>query len=408
MAEPFLIFAGALIDGSGRPARQNMLLSVDNGIFGSIREAVSSDVDRPNIINLSNCTLLPGFVDAHVHLFMSGTSNPEVRQQQLDAPFENIKKVISRHIHQQLAHGVVAVRDGGDYAGHALRYKVECLPSEKLPICLRSAGKAWRASGRYGSLIGRPPSAGNSLAQAIAHGRESLDHVKIVNSGLNSLTEFGKKTLPQFNADQLQAAVRAAGDLGLRVMVHANGELPVKLAIEAGCHSIEHGFFMGKDNLRRMADRQVMWVPTAYTMKAYHESLDTISVEGAVALRNLEHQMNQISLALQYGVPIAIGTDCGSLGVHHGSAFKEELRLLIQAGMTLEKGIQCATQNGAKTLGVADDFGRLGTGMPATFVVAEGDPSGLPDTLNAPVKIFIRGEAWKPDAMCLPMPLSPE
>jgi len=408
MTISFYISAGWLVDGSGESARQNALLSVRNGIIVSIKEPESTDLNSADIIDLSYYTLLPGLVDAHVHLFMSGTSNPEVRQQQLETPFENIKKVISRHIHQQLAHGVVAVRDGGDYAGHALRYKTECLPSEKLPICLRSAGKAWRASGRYGRLIGRPPSGGNSLAQAIAHGQESLDHVKIVNSGLNSLTKFGKKTLPQFNADQLRAAVRTAGNHGLRVMVHANGELPVKLAIEAGCHSIEHGFFMGKDNLRRMADRQVMWVPTAYTMKAYHESLDTISVEGEVALRNLEHQMNQISLAMQYGVPIAIGTDCGSLGVHHGSAFKEELRLLIQAGMTLEKGIQCATQNSAKTLDVADNFGRLGTGMPATFVAARGDPSGLPDTLNAPVKIFIRGEAWKPDAMCLPMPLSPE
>jgi imidazolonepropionase-like amidohydrolase len=177
-------------------------------------------------------------------------------------------------------------------------------------------------------------------------------------------------------------------------MVHANGKLPVELAIEAGCHSIEHGFFMGRENLRRMADKQVMWVPTAYTMKAYHESLDTNSVEAEVSLRNLEHQINQISQAMQYGVPIAIGTDCGSLGVHHGSAFKEELNLLVKAGMTLEKGIQCATQNGAKALGVTDDFGTLSTGMPATFAAAEGDPSCLPDNLNAPEKIFIRGEAW--------------
>jgi len=396
MKNSFDIYAGWLIDGSGESARQNILLRVTNGIIVSIKDSESTDLSRNDVIDLSHCTLLPGFVDAHVHLFMSGTKDPEVRQHQLDAPFEDMKKIISRHIHQQLAHGVVAVRDGGDYDGHALRYKKECLPLEKLPICLKSAGRAWRASGRYGRLIGRPPSGRNSLAQAIAHSGKGVDHVKIVNSGLNSLIKFGKMTLPQFNADQLRAAVRTAGDLGLRVMVHANGELPVKLAIEAGCHSIEHGFFMGKDNLRRMADRQVMWVPTAYTMKAYHESLDTTSVEGEVSLRNLEHQMNQISKAMQFGVPIAIGTDCGSLGVHHGSAFKEELRLLMQAGMTLEKGIQCATQNGAQTLGVADNFGRLSTGMPATFVAARGDLSRLPDNLNAPEKVFIRGEAWEP------------
>ena len=64
--------------------------------------------------------------------------------------------------------------------------------------------------------------------------------------------------------------------------------------------------------------------------------------------------------------------------------------------MTLEKGIQCATQNGAKTLGVTDDFGRLSTGMPATFIAFRGNPSSLPDTLNAPEKVFIRGIEWEP------------
>jgi len=129
MKNSFDIYAGWLIDGSGESARQNILLRVTNGIIVSIKDSESTDLSRNDVIDLSHCTLLPGFVDAHVHLFMSGTKDPEVRQHQLDAPFEDMKKIISRHIHQQLAHGVVAVRDGGDYDGHALRYKKECLPA---------------------------------------------------------------------------------------------------------------------------------------------------------------------------------------------------------------------------------------------------------------------------------------
>ena len=107
--------------------------------------------------------------------------------------------------------------------------------------------------------------------------------------------------------------------------------------------------------------------------------------------------MDQISLAMQYGVPIAIGTDCGSLGVHHGSSFKKELKALIQAGMPLEKAVQCATLNGARLLGLEHDLGKMESGMPATFIAINGAPPCLPDSLNAPEKIFIRGEVWQPD-----------
>ncbi|MBW1828343.1 MAG: amidohydrolase family protein [Deltaproteobacteria bacterium] len=390
------VFAGWLIDGTGGHIRENVLLNVQNGQIASIKERQDYDPNVPDIEDLSHCTILPGLIDSHVHVFMSGTSNPEIRKHQLNAPFRDMKKVISKHLFQQLSHGIVAVRDGGDYAGHALRYKKECLSSENLPIFLMSADKAWRAPGRYGKLIGRPPEDGISLSQSIAEVNEGSDHIKIVNSGLNSLTTFGKETLPQFSADQLKEAVRTADDLGLRIMVHANGDLPVKHAIEAGCHSIEHGFFMGKDNLMKLADRGIIWVPTAFTMKAYCDSLDIDSKEKDVSRKNLDHQLDQIAMAMKYGVSIAAGTDCGSLGVHHGSALREELGLLMQAGMSLEMAVQCATLNGAKALGLENYFGKVSPGMPATFIAVDSDPPSLFDALHKPVKIFTQGREWKP------------
>lgn len=396
MAHSFKFFARWLIDGTGRNILENVLAEVEKGLILSIKAGQNYDPGLSDLLDFSTCTVLPGLIDCHTHIFMSGTNDPEVRKQQLDSPFEDMKSVISNHLHQQLAHGIVAIRDGGDYAGHALRYKKECLPSEGLPIRLKTAGRAWRSPGRYGKLIGRPPAKGMTLAQSVAMESKGMDHVKIVNSGLNSLTRFGKETPAQFSLEQLKPAIRTAGNLGLKTMIHANGELPVRLAIEAGCHSIEHGFFMGEKNLNKMAEKQITWVPTACTMKAYQASLDPYSLEAGISKKNLDHQSDQISKAIQCGVSIAAGTDCGSLGVHHGFALKEELGLLIEAGMSLEKAIQCATLNGAKLLGLEDRLGRLGKGMPATFVVLDGAPSMLPGILDTPKTIFFHGRKWKP------------
>jgi imidazolonepropionase-like amidohydrolase len=224
------------------------------------------------------------------------------------------------------------------------------------------------------------------LAEAIFNNSSGADHVKIVQSGLNSLKDFGKQTPPQFSSDELSRAVHAANQLNLPVMVHTNGEIPTRIAIEAGCHSIEHGFFMGEDNLRQMADNGIFWVPTACTMKGYAEQLHG-SKEADIARKNLDHQLEQIVKAKQFGVSIVVGTDAGCLGVHHGAAVIEELKLLMRAGFSLSEAICCATLNGAKLLGLKD-AGRLAPGMKANFIAVKGTPACLPEGLESGLTDF--------------------
>jgi imidazolonepropionase-like amidohydrolase len=177
-------------------------------------------------------------------------------------------------------------------------------------------------------------------------------------------------------------------------MVHANGKLPVQLAVEAGCDSIEHGFFMGEDNMKRMADRQVFWVPTAFTMKAMSAHMIEGS-EGAqdpqVVLRILEAQLEQMSRARELGVRLAAGTDAGSFGVRHGAALAEELKLIIKAGFSVEEAIGCATSEGARLLSLDHELGRLARGMPANFIIVDGPPSSLPGSLRNVKAICVNG-----------------
>lgn len=386
------ILAGWLIDGSGESVQKNVLLHVENGYICYIRNAEQEDFARPDISDLSHCTILPGLIDSHVHLFMSGTNDMNIRRHQLDARYDEIKDVISNHLDQLLSFGIAAVRDGGDKHGHALRYKTESPDIKKTPIQVKVAGKAWHRQGRYGSLIGRSPSESSTLSQAIATQglKENTDHIKIVNSGINSLTQFGKETLPQFDLEEMKAAVKTANRLGLKTMVHANGKIPVRISAESECHSIEHGFFMGKDNLKRIADKNITWVPTAFTMKAYSKQLKSSGSEYETSQRNLDHQLEQIFQARNSGVTVALGTDAGSLGVFHGNSVIGEMKLLTQAGFSIQEAVKSATYNGAKLLSLKQT-GLLAPEMAATFIAVKGEPSNLPDSLNHIERFYVMG-----------------
>jgi len=382
-----LIRAGWMIDGSGGRVQKNVLIGIKDRFFQEIRPFPSGEMKPSTFSDLSGCTILPALADAHVHLIMSGTADQDQRKQQLNERFQQVRETISFHLKQLIAHGVLAVRDGGDRKGYTQRYKKSFMDGKESSVCLHVAGKAWHKPGRYGSFVGRALERG-TLAAGIMRERNDIDHVKIIQSGMNSLRYFGKESPPQFQLNALREAVEAASRLGLKTMVHANGIVPVQIALEAGCSSIEHGFFMGKQNLNFMAEMQVYWVPTTGTMKAFAEHARGREEERLMALRNLEHQMTQMALARRLGVPIALGTDSGSVGVHHGSALIEELQLLLDAGLSIEEAIKCASYNNASLMGL-DQKGLIKKGMQADFIVVKGSPSALPESLKDIFRIHV-------------------
>jgi imidazolonepropionase-like amidohydrolase len=386
------ILVGWLVDGTGVSIRRNVLMTVAEGTLVSLAEVRPDDFLIGELADMTSFTVLPGLVDAHVHLAMSGTEDGRDREAQRNASFEQAEIRIQGHLSEYIRHGVVAVRDGGDGSGHALRYKKRFLQKMRPPTIVKAAGGGWHAAGRYGSLIGGSPKPGEALVQAMTRTWAGNDHFKIVNSGLNSLTRFGEETAPQFSLEELEKAVKKAHALGKKVMVHANGRVPVRLAVEAGCDSIEHGFFMGRENLEIMAEQKTVWVPTACTMAAYGEKLARGSKESEVAKRNLEHQLSQIRLARRLGVPVAVGTDSGSLGVHHGKSLACEIHLLTAAGFTLAEAVGSATAHGAVLLDLEDHTGILAPGSPATFLAVKGTPEKLLEGLEAPELVVVKGK----------------
>jgi imidazolonepropionase-like amidohydrolase len=393
--ESYSVFAGWLIDGTGSAARENALVEIEKGEIHSVADC-AEDIRKekhflqPDMIDLSGFTVLPGLVDSHVHLVMSGSADLKIRESQQVEGFEDVCKRIMTHLDDHLYCGVLAVRDGGDRNAYTIRFRNSYSRQSGNPVLMKVSGKAWHQKGRYGNLIGRPPSGNETLAESISDTDGMPDQIKIINSGLNSLSLFGKQTLPQFTFRELKDAVDLVKIYGKKVMVHANGVKPVEIAVAAGCHSIEHGFFMGEDNLKKIAEKGLIWVPTAVTMKAY-AGLMKGSNPGLVSRKNLDHQLEQIAMARELGVKVAIGTDSGSPGVDHGKAVSDEMGLFMEAGFSVEETVRSATSIGADLIGLKRS-GRIAKGMRANFIAVKGSCLEFPKSLQSIERIYMDGK----------------
>jgi len=321
------IHVRCLIDGTGTSAQKNVVLTVENNKITQI-QSFSAEIQPKITKHLSNQTICPMLSDAHVHLAMSGTLDGHERKKQLNMDFEQAKKVIFKNLAAYAKAGVSILRDAGDRYGHTWQFK----QTEKLDIQILSPGKAWYREGRYGQFFGSGIHSTDNCVQKIQM-QNNVDHIKIVQSGINSIHEFGKQTRPQFSQDEMNAICRWAKKNNLPVMVHANGSQPVEIAINAGCNSIEHGYFMGTENLKRMADQQIYWIPTLVPMHVLFSHL-SIPGEKDIAWRTFDSQCEQVRIAQELDVPIVVGSDAGSFGVYHGKGLFDEMRLLIDCGLT--------------------------------------------------------------------------
>jgi hypothetical protein len=165
---------------------------------------------------------------------------------------------------------------------------------------------------------------------------------------------------------------------------------------------------MGEDNLRKMAEMDVLWIPSVLMAK---NALDGAGSGGDVSCRfsmryvapgkadpgaetfwkkMLAEQMRQLRLARKLGVKTAVGTGAGSVGILHGESMVEEMKLFIKAGYSLEETIRCASDNGARFFGM-EDLGALTVGRKATFLVARGTAQLLPRKLAYLEGIYIDG-----------------
>jgi len=346
---------------------------------------VGSKVTRPvkaETIDLGDATLMPGLIDAHIHLFLHPGAE-DLQTVEESVPQRTITATLAAKA--DLLAGFTAERDmGTEGAGSADSAVRDAINEGQIPgPRLRISGNAIDILGGHEDAIDFNPAqhvlsnatyANNAeqLVEAIrGQIKEGADFIKIYETGRDSLVN-GKLTTPyQYTEAQLAAAVEEAARTGRRVAVHATGEPGTLYAVQAGVASVDHAYQLSDETMRIMRDKSIPAVPTFLITEYFAEHAATPSA--AERERKLQElHAKEFRRQLAAGVPIAVGSDVGPFS--HGTQARE-FELMVQYGMGPLAVLQADLINGAKLLGWEGQIGALKPGYLADVIAVPGDPT---------------------------------
>jgi imidazolonepropionase-like amidohydrolase len=337
------------------------------------------------VIDLGDATLLPGFIDAHVHIADDHDDNwaAGIYNTMLRFPAEQAFHA-AHNAKVTLEAGVTTVRVVGaaDFVDVALRNAINEGLTEGPRMLV--AGHAIGSTGGHCDSSPYPPNRVTPAGpmEGVCNGPEECrlatrlqmkygaDVIKVCASG-GVLSESDPVDVPQLTPDELHAIMSEAHSWGRKVAAHAHGDLAAKLAVEAGVDSIEHGSFVQPATLQLMKSKGVYLVPTRMTQVWVNTKADTYPPKIAAKARAAyAAHAAMMKNALKIGVPIAFGTDAAVFP--HGLN-AQEFGDYVDLGMTPSAALLTSSQGAAKLLGVDKDTGTLETGKFADVVAVPGN-----------------------------------
>ena len=345
---------------------------------------VGSTVTHPpgtNLIDLGDSTLLPGFIDAHVHLFLHPGAE-DLQTVQESVPQRTILATLAAR--DDLMAGFTAERDmgteGAGAADTAVRDDINqgLIPGPRLRI----SGNAVDVLGGHEDAINFNPeqhvlsnaTVANNATELVNVIREQFklgaDFIKIYETGRDSIADGKFSAVYQYTEAELRAAVGEAARLGKHVAVHATGEPGTLYAARAGVVSIDHAYQLSDETMHLMRDRQIYAVPT-FTISEYFAEHASTAEEASRLRQTLDYHAQEFRKQLAAGVPVAMGSDTGPFP--HGTQVREFI-LMAKYGMTPLAALQAGTLNGAKLLGWQSELGALKPGYLADVIAVAGNP----------------------------------
>ncbi len=416
-----MLVLGLAVAGGARAEtyiRAGRLLDVDSGILkadqailiddeGRIR-AVAAAADLPppqgaGIIDLGRLTVLPGLIDAHVHL-LADADEHGYRELSRSLPRRTITGVKNARL--TLEAGFTTVRNVGadGYADVALRDAIAAdeVPGPRLLV----SGPPIGITGGHCSDENLLPFEYHRVGEGVADGpwaarakvrqnvKYGVDLIKTCSTGgvLSKGTDVGA---PQYTLEELTALVDEAHMHGRKVAVHAHGATGIRNAIRAGADSIEHASFIDDEGIRLAKKHHTVLVMDIYNTEyilGAGEAAGILPESLAKERRTGSVQRANFTRAHAAGVVIAFGTDAGVYP--HGQNARQFARM-VRFGMTPIEAIRAATTVAADLLGVADRTGRIRPGLFADLIAVEGDPLAHVDVLEEVRFVMKEGRVYK-------------
>jgi imidazolonepropionase-like amidohydrolase len=383
-----ILHVGTLINGVSDTPQEAMSIIVEADRIERVVEGYI-EIDQATVIDLKQSTLMPGFIDMHVHL--DGELDPPGSYS--EQFYMNSADIALRSTHYAaltLKAGFTTVRDLGTSDIDAISALRDAINQDLLVgPRIFMAGKSLATTGGHADptngirsdlrhdpgpkegVLNGPDDAYKAVRQRY---KDGSDVIKLtVTGGVLSLAKSGDN--PQFTDRELEAVVAAAKDYGFKVAVHAHGAEGMKRAIIAGVDSVEHGTYMDDEAMALMKASGTWYVPTIAAGKWVAELAKQEGKLPAVVRPKAAAVGPQIqdtfAKAYASGVKIAFGTDTG-VSPHGQNA--REFQFMVEAGMPPMAAIQSATRNAATLLGEIEDLGTIEVGKYADFVAVDGDP----------------------------------
>jgi len=345
---------------------------------------VGSAVKHPSgaeVIDLGDSMLMPGLIDAHVHLFLHPGAE-DLQTVEESVPQRTILATLAAR--DDLMAGFTAERDmgteGAGSADTAVRNAINqgLIPGPRLRI----SGNAVDILGGHEDAIRFNPAQhifsnatyANNAAELVSvirqQFKEGTDFIKIYETGPDSIREGRLSTPYQYTEAELRAAVEEAARTGKHVAVHATGEPGTLYAARAGVASIDHANQLSDETMRLMREKQIFAVPT-FTIMEYFAQHAASPAQAEREQKMIDLHVEEFHKQLAAGVPMAVGSDVGPFP--HGTQAREYV-LMVEHGMSPLAALQAGLLNGAKLLGWQDRIGALKPGYFADVVAVPGNP----------------------------------
>lgn len=369
---------------------------VKNGRIVWVGPATEMPDSSPEVMDLGDCTLLPGLIDAHVHLVWSASAEPHGLVESESRALTVLR--CAKNCTLQLQAGITTIRDVGATDGLSVdiarAVELGVLPGPRVV----AAGRAIAMTGGHGWFLGREADGPDAVRRAV---REEMKAgatcVKLMASGgvYGHAEEPGS---PQLTVEEMRAGVEEAHKAGRKVAAHAYSVEAINNALDAGVDSIEHGSYLDRETAEKMIERDVYLVPTMSVYAAMSANGPELHVPDYITRKTaevLDASREACRLALEVGVPMAAGTDCGAPGHPHGTLINE-LRLMSQSGASPARALRCGTVDAADLLGIGDEVGTLEAGKRADLLAVGGDPSQDIEALGDVRLVLCGGESVLP------------